>query len=105
MRSNGKDEGRDTAGDHQGNREDLLLATRELRRKVMHARLETDHCESLVRPHRMLGNFRHQGDVFKRGQAGDEVVELEHEADMAAAIFSQPVVTQMRELEILEKQL
>ena len=41
---------------------------------------------------RMLGDLGHQRDVLKLGEAGDQVVELEHEAHVLAAEARQAVV-------------
>jgi len=73
--------------------------------KVLHPSFETNHRKGLVRPHRMLGNLGHQRDVFIRGQTGDQVIELEHETDVAASIASQSTVVQICQLEVPEKHL
>jgi hypothetical protein len=41
----------------------------------------------------MFGDFGDQCDVFESGEAGDEVVELEDEADMLAAEAGEAGIT------------
>ena len=71
-----------TLGDRSGNGDALLFATGKLGRKVVHALLQADKVQCLFRRHGALRDLGHQRHVFPRRQAGDEVVELEDEADM-----------------------
>ena len=71
-------------GNGTGDRDSLLLATGELSRKVIHSLGQADQLEGLSRVQRGLGDFSDQGDVFARGEAGDEIIELEHESDVVA---------------------
>ena len=74
-------------GDRARDRDALLLAARELRRESGRSALaEPDERERLGRG--TIGSLRDLGDerdVLARGQARDQVVELEHEADVLAA--------------------
>ncbi len=36
--------------------------------------------------------------MFARGEAGDQVVELEHEADVVAPVFGQPAIVELAAL-------
>ena len=76
-------------GDGAGDRHALLLAARELRGKVVEPMVEADHPEGLLRRHRVLDDLGDERHVLARRQARDQVVELEHEADVRAAIFGQ----------------
>ncbi len=46
----------------------------------------------------MRGNFGDKGDILKRGQAGDKVVELEDETNMVAAIACQRLIAEGRDV-------
>ncbi len=60
---------------------------------MIHAVTQAHQFERFLGSHRCLGNFGHRGNVFPRGQAGNQVVELEHEADVMAAVTGQfPVI-------------
>jgi hypothetical protein len=72
-------------GDRARDRDALLLAAGELGREVVHAVAEADELERLLRRHRRGGDLGDDRHVFARGQARDQVVELEHEADVVAA--------------------
>src|SRR5690606_5686509 len=78
----------------------LLLASRELRGKVIEPMLETDELERLLRRHRMLRDLRDDGDVLARGEARNEVVELEDEADRLAPVLGQLAIARAGELAI-----
>ena len=69
-------------GDGAGDGHALLLAAGELRREVVHAVAEADQRQRLLGRHRVVGDLGDQGDVLARGEAGDQVVELEDEADV-----------------------
>jgi hypothetical protein len=62
----------------------LLLAARELRREVVAPLAHLDHGERLGGVDGCVGDLGDEGDVFECGQAGDQVVELEHEAHVFA---------------------
>jgi hypothetical protein len=70
--------------DGAGDGDALLLAAGELRRKVVAPRRQADPVDRLVDRHRVLDDVGDQGDVLAHRQARDQVVELEHEADVAA---------------------
>ena len=44
---------------------------------------EPDQASASSGAHRMVGDLGDQGDVLARRQAGDQVVELEDEADVS----------------------
>jgi hypothetical protein len=67
-----------------GDRDPLLLAARELRREVVAPRRQADPVDRLVDRHRVVDDVGDQGDVLAHREARDQVVELEHEADVAA---------------------
>ena len=50
---------------------------------------QPDHAQRLGGRHRLGGDVGDELDVLARGQAGNQVVELEHEADMLAAVLRQ----------------
>jgi hypothetical protein len=82
----------------------LLLATRQFGGKMIHAFFEPDQRQRLIGPHRMVGNLGDQGYVLVCREAGDEIVELEHEADMVAAIARQSAVVEGGEVGIAEEE-
>ncbi|MEO8418232.1 MAG: hypothetical protein ABI475_05860 [Methylophilaceae bacterium] len=49
----------------------------------------------LLRRHRAAGDVGYQRHVLARGEAGDQVVELEHEADVVAPVFGQPAIVEL----------
>ena len=51
--------------------------------------IEVHQTERVHRSHRIVGDFGDERDIFPRGQAGDQIVELEHEADVAPAVGGQ----------------
>ncbi len=57
--------------------------------KVIDPFLQPDQCQRLVRVHRIVGDLGHQFDILARGQAGHQVVELKHEADVIAPVAGQ----------------
>ena len=67
----------------------LLFAAGELGREMVLARGQADQRDRLVHRHGMVGDVGHQRDVFRDRQAGDQVIELEHEADVAAPVGGQ----------------
>jgi hypothetical protein len=54
---------------------------------VVHAVAEADKLEGLLGLHGVFGDFGDSGDVFFCGEARDEVVELEYEADVVAPVL------------------
>ncbi len=72
--------------DRARDRHALLLAAGHLGGKVIHAIPQADDSERLAGGHRISGDLGNQRDVLLGGQAGDEVVELEHEPHMPAAV-------------------
>ena len=54
------------------------------------------------RLHRVRGYLGHERHVLERGQARDQVVELEHEPDVLAPVLRQPRVVQSRQLVVEE---
>ena len=77
-------------GDGAGDGDALLLAAGELRRKVVEALAEAD--QLAAPPRARIGAARDLGDqrdVLARGQARDQVVELEDEADVLAPVAGQ----------------
>lgn len=50
---------------------------------------QIDESKRLFRLHRVVGNLGDELHVFAHGEARDQIVKLEHEADMLAAIFGQ----------------
>src|SRR5690606_24131757 len=64
----------------------LLLAAGELGGAVVLALGETDEGEGLGGGEGVGGDLGDEGDVLARGEGGDEVVELEDEADVGAAV-------------------
>ena len=71
-------------GDRARHRDALLLAARQLGREVVEPVREPDQRERVRRVHRIGRDVGHQRDVLARGEARDQIVELEHEADVLA---------------------
>ena len=67
----------------------LLLAAGELRRKVVHAPLEPHVLQHLRRVQTVPADFRRQLHVFQCRQVLHQIVKLEHEAHVRAAIVRQ----------------
>ena len=65
----------------------LLLAAGELRWEILQPILQPDLAQHLCRVERMLAQLRRDLNVFERRQVLDQVIELEHEAHVAAAIL------------------
>src|SRR6187431_955984 len=74
------EEHRGALGNRPRDRHALLLAAGELRREVVLTFAELHHPKRVARVHRTLRDVGHERDVFDRSEAGDQVVELEHEA-------------------------
>jgi len=81
-------------GDGPGDGDPLLFAAGELGREMVHAVLQLDQRQRRLRGQRVGGDLGHQADVLARRQAGYQVVELEHEADVVAAVPGQAGVVQ-----------
>ncbi len=78
-----------TLGDGPRDRNALLLPSGELSRVVIGPPGEPHEVERLIGRERRPCEIGHQRHVLARGQARDEVVELEHEADVFAPVRSQ----------------
>ena len=63
---------------------------------------EPDEAQRFVGGHRIVGHLGDEFDVLARGQARDEVVELEHEAHMMTAVVRQRGVISGAEVEVAE---
>ena len=63
----------------------LLLAAGHLRREMVAAIAQLHEGERFLRVHRVARDVGDQRDVLLRGEARDEIVELEDEADRVAA--------------------
>ncbi len=64
-----------------------------------------DDAERLLLLHRPGGDLRHQRHILARGEAGDEIVELEDEADMIAAVKRQLALVHPGEVVLMEQHL
>ena len=83
-----------------GDGDALLLAARELGREVVEAVAEADEPERVGGVERVLGDVRHERDVLARREARDQVVELEDEPDVLAAVRGEERVVLAREVVI-----
>ena len=61
-----------------------MLAARQPGREVVEPVREPDQRERVGRIHRLSRDVGHQRDVLARGEARDQIVGLEHEADVLA---------------------
>ena len=77
---------RGSLGDGARNGDALLLAAGELRREVMQPVVEPDQLQRHRGVHGLRRDLGDEGDVLQRGQARDQVVELEDEADVLAPV-------------------
>ncbi len=82
----------------------LLLAAGELRREVVEPVAEPHQLERLLGLHRVGRDLADQRDVLPGGQAGDEVVELEDEADELAPVARELVVVGVAQVQLLVAQ-
>ncbi len=64
----------------------LLLAARELGGEVVQPVAEADQRQRVLGVERVVGDVGDERHVLARGEAGDEVVELEDEADVLAPV-------------------
>src|SRR6266542_2225937 len=96
------------AHESTSDRNALLLTARELGRSVFATVLEADLRHQLVDPRfvgLLAGNRERQEDVLLRREHGQEVEELEHEADVAAAELRQVRIVQLRDRRPRDAQL
>ncbi len=85
-------------GDGTSDGHTLLLATGKLSRKVVLPGREFHQCQGIARVHGVGGDICDERHVLARGEAGNEVVELEHETDMIASIAGEAGVVEFRKL-------
>lgn len=71
----------------------LLFATRKLGGKMVHAVFQPDHAQRLGRQHGMARDFGDEFDILACRQAWHQIVELEDEAHMVAAVARQARLT------------
>src|SRR6516162_3269191 len=81
----------------------LLLPTRKLGGEMVHTLLEPDQRQCLVGPHRIVRDLGDQSYVLVGRQAGDEIVELEHKADVIAAIAGKAAIVEACEVGAVEQ--
>ncbi len=74
-----------TLGDGTSDGDPLLLPAGELGRKMIHALGKTHAPKRLLRGHGVSSQLGDERHVLARGQTRNEVVELEHEADVLAS--------------------
>jgi hypothetical protein len=67
----------------------LLFAAGKLGWKVIEPLAQPDQSQCIRRGHRVLDELGDEGDVLARRQARNEVVELEHETNVAPAVRRQ----------------
>ena len=72
-------------GDGARDRHPLLFAAGQLGREMVEPVAQPHQPQRLFRAHRRGRNFGHRSDVLACGEAGNQVIELEHEADVLAA--------------------
>jgi hypothetical protein len=77
----------------------LLLAPRQLGRKMVHAVAQPDHLQRLLRGHRVGCDVGDKLHVLARAQRGHEVVELEDEAHVVAPVARQRPVAEVGQLQ------
>jgi hypothetical protein len=77
-------------GDGPRDGDALLLTAGELGGEMVEPMAEPHQLQRRHRVHRVLGDLGHQRHVLAHREVGDQVVELEHEADMLAPITRQP---------------
>ena len=104
----GKDQRR-VGGDRSGDRDALLLSTRELRRCVLDPIGQSDEIQRLEGQAPPLG-FRHLGvderefDVGQCARARNEVERLEHEPDASVADARKLVVVERADIDAVEEE-
>ena len=89
-------------GDRARDRDALLLAARELRGEVVEALAEPDQAQRVLGRHRRSRDLGHQRHVLARGEARDQVVELEHEAHVQAPVAGEPGLVARGQLAAVE---
>ena len=67
----------------------LLLAARDLARKLVAVLVEAQRTQQIVDIERVFGQVRRDLDVFLDGKVGHQVVELEDKAQLAASVLAQ----------------
>src|SRR5690606_6977969 len=75
--------------DRAGNRHPLLLSPGKLRWKVVNSLAQPDEFQRFLWRHRIPGDLGHERDVLTRGQAWNQVIELEHETNMVPPVTRQ----------------
>ncbi len=100
----GQDEAR-VLGDGAGDGDALLLATRELGGEVVDAVRQAHAGEHVVDRQRVDANLARQLDVLARGEACDEVVELEDEAHVVAPVEGKALLVELRDVAPVEENL
>jgi len=70
---------------------------------MVHALLEPDQRQRVVGPHRIVRDLGDQRHVLVGRQAGDEIVELEHKADVIAAVAGKAAIVEAREVGTVEQ--
>ena len=76
-------------GKRAGNGNTLLFAARKLRREIVHSVFKTDVFQHFFGRKRIFAYLRRKFNIFFRRQVIDQIIKLEHEPDIVAAIVSQ----------------
>jgi len=92
-------------GDRPGNSDPLLFAAGELGGKVVKAIAQTNNVQRFFGAEGAAGDFGDEGDVFASGEAGDEVVELEDEADGLAAKLGEAAIASVGQVLVAKDDL
>ena len=87
------------------NRHALLFAAGKLGGEIAHPVAQPHHLQCLGGIKRVLADLVCQLHVLKRGQAGDQVIELEHETDVMPAIEGQLSLGELADVFALEQDL
>jgi hypothetical protein len=91
--------------DGSGDGDALLFAAGKLRRKMIEPLGQPDQGQRRARVERLIGDFVHQRDVFEYREARNQIVELEHEADMLAPVARQFRVVGINEIVVAPHRL
>jgi hypothetical protein len=83
----------------------LLFATRQLRREVVAPGRQAHALDRFVHRHRVHGNVGDERQVLAHRQAGNQVVELEHEAHMLAPVGGEVLLAGARQRRVAEAHL
>src|ERR687898_1119099 len=78
----------------------LLLAARELCGKVVQALVESDERERVFGAERPLDDLGDEGNVLASREARNEIVELEHEADVMPPVLRERTLFSRREIAV-----